>query len=319
MNWFQRSDARLPVISDEEEWLEYPHDGNRPRKIAKYVETRWLTASQMLESITYNMNALHTLLREKNKENLFIPPEWHDLLRQVTLFIRNLYEIQLFIETPKTNSFAHLHPLFLRMDVFLTEEIESNDNGDFVSGLREFKRAFQQRFQREYNDQRSYMAIMIHPLHKDLEYTKHYLKLGYDREWVDDLKRRMRETIQDEYESWLEENGISSNSHIRICTNIFLDDIIPKHSDSPEKELSRFLEMPADEERVTFTNAFDWWRIHKAKYPNLSRFAKKYLVLCGSSSFVERLWSKGRDICNYKRSSLGENTLSSLIFLKGHF
>lgn len=317
MNWYQRSNAKLPTVNDEDEWLEYPYDGHRPRKIAKYVETRWLTAAEMLDSITYNMNALDALLREKKKTELLIPVEWLDLLQHVTQFIHDLYEIQLFMESPKTSSFAHLLPLFLRLEVFLREEVQRNENDDYVGGLQIFKSAFEKRFVREYHDERTYMALMLHPLHKDLLYTRHYLALGYEQEWVDNLKNEMREAFREKYETWLHENNIQCDRRKRRRTNVFFDDIRSNHSDSAEQELSRFLEYQV--ERESFTNAFDWWKIHQEQYPNLSRFAKKYLVLCGSSSFVERLWSRGRDICDHKRSSLADRTLASLIFLKGHF
>lgn len=65
-------------------------------------------------------------------------------------------------------------------------------------------------------------------------------------------------------------------------------------------------------------NAILFWKKERETLPNLANFAKKYLVIPGSSAYVERLWSKCKELTNPKRQNLSDETTNALIFLKGH-
>ena len=49
----------------------------------------------------------------------------------------------------------------------------------------------------------------------------------------------------------------------------------------------------------------------------LSSFAKQFLLIAGSSTTVERLWSLTRDAMDPKRSCMADKTVAALILLKG--
>ena len=38
-----------------------------------------------------------------------------------------------------------------------------------------------------------------------------------------------------------------------------------------------------------------WWKFNSKKYPNLSRMARDYLAIPGTSASSERLFSSGKD------------------------
>ena len=68
----------------------------------------------------------------------------------------------------------------------------------------------------------------------------------------------------------------------------------------------------------TFKNPRTFWKDEVEMFPVLSAFAKQFLLIAGSSTAVERLWSLTRDTLDPKRSNLSAKTLAALILLKGH-
>ena len=62
-------------------------------------------------------------------------------------------------------------------------------------------------------------------------------------------------------------------------------------------------------------NPFDWWQLHKDKYPFLSVLAAKYLSSPATSVDSERLFSVGGHIVNDYRTKLTAENTELLMFL----
>jgi len=60
-----------------------------------------------------------------------------------------------------------------------------------------------------------------------------------------------------------------------------------------------------------------WWRQNSRNFPILSRLARKFLAIPATSASSERLFSTAGNILTSKRNSLGDDALSSMIFLRG--
>ena len=59
----------------------------------------------------------------------------------------------------------------------------------------------------------------------------------------------------------------------------------------------------------------DWWHRHKGTFPLLSRLAKRYLCIPGTSVSAERVFSTAGDVVTAKRSTLKPDHVDQLVFL----
>ena len=243
-------------------------------------------------------------LTEKKREELFIPESDYTLLHKVALFIHQMCEVQQFMESSHTCSFSHIFPIWLRIQLYLEQTIREDTVPTFTLGLRVFQTAFDGRFLREYLKPEILLPVLIHPQHRHLKFLDHLVSLGYKDEEIENLKSGLKEKLrQKEKELTV---TIDHQERPSPTLNPFLDDHwTPRRFRDSEYE--SFLNMPAD---PTMRNGLEWWKIHKV--------AQECLSILGSSAFIERLWSKAKDICDSKRSSLKGETLEALIFLKGH-
>lgn len=77
-------------------------------------------------------------------------------------------------------------------------------------------------------------------------------------------------------------------------------------------EISRYVSAPGIE---LDADPLQWWKIHASGYPSLSKLARKYLCVCGTSSPSERLFSVAGNIVTAKRSLLKPHKVDMLVFL----
>ena len=59
-----------------------------------------------------------------------------------------------------------------------------------------------------------------------------------------------------------------------------------------------------------------WWKSNSVKYPNLSRMARDYLTIPGTSASSERLFSSGKELITDKRNLLSPDTIQACQCLK---
>ena len=59
-----------------------------------------------------------------------------------------------------------------------------------------------------------------------------------------------------------------------------------------------------------------WWKIHASEYLTVTRMARDFLAIPGTSVSVERLFSKSRHLCSDLRSSLLAPTIMRAMLSK---
>jgi len=80
-----------------------------------------------------------------------------------------------------------------------------------------------------------------------------------------------------------------------------------------EDEVKRYRNMPS----IALSDCpLAWWKTHQMSLPILSRLAKQYLCIPGTSVPSERVFSTAGDILTAQRSALKSKNLDTLIFLK---
>jgi hypothetical protein len=95
--------------------------------------------------------------------------------------------------------------------------------------------------------------------------------------------------------------------------------IFPKKSSgTATSELDSYLDEPLMEDGPNF-DLLDYWRAHSTRFPNLSRMARDYLAIPGTSTPSERAFSAGRQLITDFRCSLNAETITACMLLKDWF
>ena len=96
--------------------------------------------------------------------------------------------------------------------------------------------------------------------------------------------------------------------------------IFPKKSSgNTTSELdTSYLDEPVMEDGPNF-DLSDYWRVHSTRFPNLSRMARDYLAIPGTSTPSERAFSAGRQLITDFRCSLKAETITACMLLKDWF
>lgn len=80
-----------------------------------------------------------------------------------------------------------------------------------------------------------------------------------------------------------------------------------------EEELKKYLEVPP---LALSEDPLKWWRFHEGEFPLLSKLAKRFLCIPGTSVAAERVFSTAGDIVTAQRSTLSSNHVDQLLFLQ---
>ena len=66
---------------------------------------------------------------------------------------------------------------------------------------------------------------------------------------------------------------------------------------------------------IIFGDALGWWRKNEYRFPIVARLAKRYLAIKATSVPSESLFSNAGMLITKKRASLGDKTISDLMFI----
>ena len=82
-----------------------------------------------------------------------------------------------------------------------------------------------------------------------------------------------------------------------------------------QTEVEVYLSEPVSKNHSNF-KVMDFWRIESARFPNLSRMARDFLAIPGTSTASERAFSGGRQLITDFRGSLKGSTITACMLLK---
>ncbi|CAF3751948.1 unnamed protein product, partial [Rotaria magnacalcarata] len=83
---------------------------------------------------------------------------------------------------------------------------------------------------------------------------------------------------------------------------------------TPAKELNDYMKFIIPDEESDDVLLF--WKNHEKFFPTLSKILRDLYAISASNTFVERLFSASKNIVTDRRTSLGEEKLNKLLFLK---
>ena len=88
-----------------------------------------------------------------------------------------------------------------------------------------------------------------------------------------------------------------------------------KSTTSDKSEIEVYLSEQVAEHHPKF-QVLDYWKINSARFPNLSRMARDYLAVPGTSTPSERAFSGGRQLITDFRCRLKGDTITACMLLK---
>lgn len=83
-----------------------------------------------------------------------------------------------------------------------------------------------------------------------------------------------------------------------------------------DTEVARYLQ---EEALDLHSDPLAWWRDNQARFPLLSKVARKYMTICATSAPSERVFSAAGNIVTPLRSSLKPDKVNMLVFLARNF
>ncbi|GBC12879.2 zinc finger BED domain-containing protein 1-like [Rhizophagus irregularis DAOM 181602=DAOM 197198] len=145
------------------------------------------------------------------------------------------------------------------------------------------------------------LAALLDPRFKDLEFASETLRLQ-THEQLKDAYKNMKILTNESQEA--ESRPTSSNS---LLARMF------KNSHTYVDEVTNYLALP----KIHLDDCpLLWWKTNKARFPILSKLARKYLAIPATSTPSERLFSEAGNVVTIKRTQLLPNTLENLVFCK---
>ena len=107
------------------------------------------------------------------------------------------------------------------------------------------------------------------------------------------------------------ENDVQVTKEVDTADNFFLFD-----EDSAMDPADEFKMYCDDNKRLRGSDILGWWKSNSKNYPNLSKMAKDYLAIPGTSTSSERLFSSGKHLISDTRQSLSPSTIRACQCLK---
>jgi hAT family C-terminal dimerisation region len=88
-----------------------------------------------------------------------------------------------------------------------------------------------------------------------------------------------------------------------------------KTSSTSTSELDTYLDEPLIDGGHNFA-LLEYWRVHSTRFPNLSRMARDYLAVPGTSTPSERVFSAGRQLITDFRCRLKAETITACMLIR---
>jgi hypothetical protein len=195
----------------------------------------------------------------------------------------------------------------------------SSLSGAINSGLENLRKWY-----RKTDDTNVYfICLALNPNFK-LIYTEHkwdstYFELGKDDfQDVFDLYYRPPTTMPIPSISVappLTSNGQYGHAYMRAAILAHQTSAQPAMINNPHQELEAYLAAPIKD----VGDIIGWWGMHSRQYPTLSRMAKDFLAIQGSSTPSERAFSSGGITGTARRNALHPTTFSALQIVKAGY
>ncbi|CAG8446528.1 17985_t:CDS:2, partial [Dentiscutata erythropus] len=143
---------------------------------------------------------------------------------------------------------------------------------------------------------------------KKLEQIKKLLKLEYfkDHDFKDETIEIYQQQIVNLWKTKYMPTLNQNNNQITNKPSGLMAYIVKKRKYTELDELVKYLQEPLVNCNI---DILTFWKLHEKDYPNLSKMARDFLAIPGTSVPVERIFSNSADLISSKRYSLNPETI----------
>ncbi len=284
------------------------------------VRTRWNSTFYMLQRALRLRPAIdswlesHPVIGKARLGNLqFTDNDWV-LLDEVCKLIHRFEKATTKTSAAKYPTLNLVVPLYIELIMFVDNSINSlNEDHELKKPLFAVKKVLQKYFSFTNNSAYYLLSVLLDPRFKKAYFDSRNLDVTY-KELVVKAVKILKDEVQ--------RLGRSQTSEVAIALTSQLDEEVDPFDDMYASITNR--NAPSDEVDIYMTqeraykgnDPLDFWKLHEAQFPNLSKVARQVLSIPGSSASVERLFSGGRDLIGIRRHSLKPDTMSALMFGK---
>nr|XP_023657651.1 zinc finger BED domain-containing protein 1-like [Paramormyrops kingsleyae] len=328
--FFKRSTTASYVLRQKQKLLELPE-----HKLITDVVTRWNSAHDMLERFLEQQPAvsaalLSNELRKTEKEVCTLCESEITSAEEIVDAMKPMKIATLVMSKESSPTLSVVAPLHAQL---IQDFQESRADSEIV---KEIKAAICQDLSKRYMDQQKetmYVCSALDPRFKALpflpddEREEIYLRITAEARRIQELFQEEAEVIPGEEDNHVEDkDDIPASPPPKKKKDLCcLADLLGStYSAGPvvrhrttqaqaEEEMSRYKEAPPLS--LAEGSPLSWWKEHQNEYPLMSRLAKVYLCIPGTSVSSERVFSTAGDIVTAQRSVLSSKHVDQLLFL----
>lgn len=332
--------ARLVAVSTKWRKLVYHNQRFRLSSIGSYSETRWYSLWKLLKNALALREEVRAFIGEPWASNLEQFDALYGRLTQLYRVVTTFKSATEAVESDRFGSLSVVHSCLYLIRSVCVREAETWEN--FARG---WAKAYEEYWRRYLGDDEQVAAVA----------DEHGLPMG-DRVLLAAvlnpvvlLEPVMSEAVAGKTWSLLESIWTARCSapnpvpdpvvrrrrpppvHVDGAMSLVNLEREPEGIREPENELARYksfsrealrrqvrAEKPGEEAIELTFDLLAWWQTNKPSFPMLYRIACSYLIVPASSASVERQFSKGKLINSDRRTSLAEERLEQLVFLREH-
>ncbi|XP_050958508.1 E3 SUMO-protein ligase ZBED1-like [Labeo rohita] len=304
-------------------------------KLITDVVTRWNSAHDMLERFLEQQPAvsaalLSNELRKTEKEVCTLCESDITSAEEIVDAMKPMKIATLVMSKESCPTLSVVAPLHAQL---IQDFQESRADSEIV---KEIKAAICQDLSKRYMDQQKetmYVCSALDPRFKALpflpddEREEIYLRITAEARRIQELFQEEAKVIPGEEDNHVEDkDDIPASPPPKKKKDLCcLADLLGStYSAGPavrhrttqaqaEEEMSRYKEAPPLS--LAEGSPLSWWKEHQNEYPLMSRLAKVYLCIPGTSVSSERVFSTAGDIVTAQRSVLSSKHVDQLLFL----
>lgn len=281
--------------------------------------TRWGTKQKMVERVLEQAPAIRRVLDERRSQHLI--PTWQDVevLESVNAALKKVTDFTDALSSEKTVTASSVKPVLQ----LLTEDIllPTEEDTELTCNLkRKMVQVLESKYSAPATQQLLAKASFIDPRYRDI---------NTDDDVKDALLEEMLEMPDERPDDRGGENamctsaaGEEDESAPPPQKKSKLADLLGKRKAQSSNPVPKRIRADTEVARYLQEKALDlhsdplaWWRENQARFPLLSKVARKYMTICATSTPSERVFSAAGNIVTPLRASLKPDKVNMLVFL----
>ncbi|CAF1471176.1 unnamed protein product [Adineta steineri] len=316
---------------------------------------RWLSLSNLLESLIKSFKIVRKLLFDKEKQSLITDLNLQ-CLKQLCLILKPFKQIMISVQTGNSPSLYLVSMFYITLkDIlqsfdtvkeYINEHIEDIDGHDSLFNIDKDDdlehelpgiKWFRERLLTLVNemivlDVRQVAATLLHPRYRSLKKVPDHVKdqcYKHVRQQVWQFREKAeaeQENQKNLSEPPQKKQKKEKNMLSRFESGNFSEETVDRTGSGDESdeydyqikkgdELDRYLLFEFDKSKKE-AEPLEFWKNHSDKFPFLSQYARSILSIPATTTNVEREFSSAGFILNERRTSLQSNKLDEMLLIR---